>query len=62
MRAYIREKRATMSDNTEEETDALEEFLSGRSLDPERLGDPPLADGEDALLTRERVSFNTDDE
>lgn len=40
----------------------LEEFLSGSALDPETLGDPPLRDGEDPLLTRERVEFEGDEQ
>lgn len=41
----------------------LEIFLSGPSWDPEALNyPPPLKDGNDPLLTRERVSFDIDDE
>jgi hypothetical protein len=40
----------------------LEEFLSGPALDPETLGDPPLQDGEDPLLTRDRVELESDEE
>jgi hypothetical protein len=40
----------------------LEEFLSGPGLDPETLGDPPLQDGEDPLLTRDRVELESAEE
>jgi hypothetical protein len=46
----------------DEQTDALAVFLSGPSLDPEQLGDPPLRDGEDPLLTRERITLDASDE
>jgi hypothetical protein len=33
----------------------LERFLSGGRIDPDELGEPPLADTEDSLLDRERI-------
>ncbi len=50
-----------MTADNEDGTSALEEFLSAPSLDPEALGEPPLRDGEDPLLTRERVDFSPDE-
>jgi hypothetical protein len=41
---------------------ALEAFLSGPSLDPEEFKyPPPLKDGEDPLITRERVNVDVND-
>lgn len=51
-----------MAANSRNNDSALEEFLQGPSLDPEDLGEPPLSDGEDPLLTREPVSFYSDDD
>lgn len=40
----------------------LERFLSGGAIDPEDLGEPPLADSKDSLLDRERIHVETDEE
>lgn len=40
----------------------LDRLLGGPGLDPERLGKPPLRDGEDPLLTRSRVTLEVDEE
>jgi len=39
---------------------ALERFLSGGRIDPENLGEPPLANTEDSLLDRERIHVEPD--
>lgn len=39
---------------------ALERFLSGGRIDPEDLGEPPLANKEDSLLDRERIHVEPD--
>lgn len=41
---------------------SLKRLLGGPGLDPEALGEPPLRDGEDPLLTRERVELEADEE
>lgn len=51
-----------MAADNEEGGSPLEEFLSGQSLDPDTLGEPPLRDGEDPLLTRDRVELEPDEE
>ena len=51
-----------MAADKENRASPLEEFLSGPALDPETLGDPPLQDGEDPLLTRDRVELESDEE
>lgn len=51
-----------MAADNDDGTDPLEAFLSGPALDPEELGEPPLRDGEDPLLTRERVTLDGDEE
>lgn len=38
----------------------LAKFLSGGRIDPETLGEPPLANREDSLLDRERIHVETD--
>lgn len=42
---------------------ALERFLSGGRIDPEDLGEPPLANTTDSLLDHERIHVepNTDE-
>jgi hypothetical protein len=51
-----------MAAHSDDDKSALEMFLSGPSWDPEDFNyPPPLKDGEDPLLTRERVSFDVDD-
>jgi hypothetical protein len=59
----VEEKKSTMTAHNDDTESALEAFLSGPSLDPESINDPPpLKDGdEDSLLTRERVSFDVDE-
>lgn len=47
---------------TDDDTTPLEAFLSGSTLDLDTLGEPPLRDGEDPLLTRDRVELETDEE
>jgi hypothetical protein len=51
-----------MAADEEDRASPLESFLSGPTLDPENLGDPPLQDGEDPLLTRDRVELESDEE
>lgn len=38
----------------------LERFLSGGRIDPDELGEPPLANEEDSLLDRERIHVEPD--
>ena len=38
----------------------LERFLSGGRIDPDELGEPPLANTEDSLLDRERIHVEPD--
>lgn len=38
----------------------LERFLSGGRIDPDELGEPPLASTEDSLLDRERIHVEPD--
>jgi len=45
----------------DDEQSALDTFLSMPALDPAAQGEPPLRDGEDPLLTRERVSLDEDE-
>lgn len=52
----------TMAAHNDDSSSALENFLSGPSLEPDSLGEPPLKDGKDPLLTRERVMLDGDDE
>jgi hypothetical protein len=51
-----------MAADKEDRASPLEKFLSGPSLDPESLGEHPLQDGEDPLLTRDRVVLEFDEE
>ena len=51
-----------MAGEEDNPTSSLETFLSGSGLDPESLGEPPLRDGEDSLLSRDRVEFKSGDE
>jgi hypothetical protein len=51
-----------MATHDDDNSSALEDFLSGPSLEPESLGEPPLKDDEDPLLTRERVTLDDNDE
>jgi hypothetical protein len=51
-----------MAVDDEDGSSALEEFLNGPSIDPESLGEPPLKDGKDPLLTRDRINLDADDE
>jgi hypothetical protein len=51
-----------MAGDKEDRAIPLEEFSSGPALDPETLGDPPPQDGEDPLLTRDRVEIESDEE
>jgi hypothetical protein len=51
-----------MATDKEDSGSPLEKFLSGPALDPETLGEPPLQDGEDPLLTRDRVELESDEE
>ena len=41
---------------------ALEELLTGNEINRDELGKPPLAEAEDSLLDRERISLNLEDE
>jgi hypothetical protein len=54
--------RVSIAADKEDRASPLEEFLSGPAPDPETLGDPPLQDGEDPLLTRDRVEIESDEE
>lgn len=38
----------------------LGRFLSGSEIDPEELGEPPLANATDPLLDRERIHIERD--
>lgn len=38
----------------------LDQFLSGGEIDPEELGEPPLANATDPLLDRERIHIDQD--
>ncbi|HET7325065.1 MAG TPA: hypothetical protein VFJ06_12105 [Halococcus sp.] len=51
-----------MAAHNDDSSSALEDFLSGPSLEPDSLGEPPLKDGEDPLLTRDRVTLDAADE
>ena len=51
-----------MAADKKDQASPLEEFLNGPALDPETLGEPPLQDGEDPLLTRDRVEVESDEE
>ena len=48
--------------NSTDEPSPLERFLSGGRIDPEELGEPPLANAEDSLLDRERIHVEADAE
>jgi hypothetical protein len=39
---------------------ALERFLSSGCIDPDKLGEPSLGNGEDSLLDRERIHVESD--
>ena len=51
-----------MTGDEDTQTSSLEAFLSGSGLDPETLGEPPIRDGADPLLSRDRVAFEPGDE
>ncbi|WP_177227421.1 hypothetical protein [Halomicrobium zhouii] len=51
-----------MAADNEDGESPLEAFLSGPALDFESLGEPPLHDGDDPLLTRDRVELESSEE
>ena len=51
-----------MTGDEDTSTSSLEAFLDGSGIDPEMLGEPPLRNGEDPLLSRDRVEFKPGDE
>jgi len=51
-----------MAGDEDRPTSSLEAFLSGSGLDLGALGEPPLQDDEDPLLSRDRVEFKSGDE
>lgn len=46
--------------NSNDGESPLERFLSGGQIDPEELGEPPLANTKDPLLDRERIHVEPD--
>lgn len=50
------------SNRYDDDGGSLERLLGRPGLDPETLGEPPLRDGEDPLLTRSRVTLEVDEE
>jgi hypothetical protein len=61
-RGQLVDERVSMAADDEDSASPLEEFLRGPALDPETFGEPPLRDGEDPLLTRDRVELEADEE
>jgi len=50
-----------MTGDEDTSTSSLEAFLDGSGIDPETLCEPPLRNGEDPLLSRDRVEFKSGD-
>jgi len=48
-----------MTQDIDDGPSPLEAFLSGPALDYESHGEPPLRDGDDPLLTRDRVDLES---
>lgn len=55
------ESARSTSDTDDTKENRLSKFLGGSKIDRDGLGEPPLADGEDPLLDRERLTLDTED-